>query len=143
MADIFHDFPINAPAQKVFQTVSTPAGLDAWWTKHSSGVPETGSEYDLWFGPEYSWRAVVSQCVAGRVFEFRITRSDDDWQGTLVGFSLDESDGVTQVRFHHTGWRETNAHFRISSFCWAMYLRLLKRYVEMGEVVSYEKRDNA
>jgi hypothetical protein len=33
-----------------------------------------------------------------------------------------------------------SAHYRTSSFCWAMYLRLLKRYVEHGEVVPYEKR---
>ena len=143
MADIFHDFQINAPSEKVFQAISTPAGLDAWWTEHSSGVPEPGSEYELWFGPECAWRAVVSQCVVDRMFEFQITSSDADWMGTRVGFSLDGSDGTTNLRFHHTGWHETHAHYRISSFCWAMYLRLLKRYIELGEVVPYEKRDNA
>ena len=33
-----------------------------------------------------------------------------------------------------------NAHYRTSAFCWAMYLRLLKKYVETGEVVPYERR---
>ncbi len=47
---------------------------------------------------------------------------------------------VTQVRFEHTGWPVANDHYRISNYCWAMYLRLLKRYVEAGEVVPYEKR---
>jgi uncharacterized protein YndB with AHSA1/START domain len=35
MADIFHHFPIKASSQKVFQAISTSAGLDAWWTKRS------------------------------------------------------------------------------------------------------------
>jgi hypothetical protein len=57
-----------------------------------------------------------------------------------VGFLLQEKDGLTQVSFHHTGWPENNEHYRISCYCWAMYLRLLKRYVEYGEVVPYEDR---
>ncbi len=55
-------------------------------------------------------------------------------------FRLDEKEGVTEVRFHHLGWLEDNEHYRISCYGWAMYLRLLKRYVEYGEVVPYEDR---
>lgn len=47
---------------------------------------------------------------------------------------------MAEVLFYHTGWKEANAHYRISAFCWAMYLRLLKRYVESGERVRYEER---
>jgi uncharacterized protein YndB with AHSA1/START domain len=140
MADIFHDFPINAPAQKVFESVTTPDGLDAWWTKHSSGKPVEGTKYVLDFGPEYDWRAVVTKCVPNSAFELEIYRSVEDWQGTRVGFRLEEKNGVTHVSFYHVSWPEANAHYRQSCFCWAMYLRLLKRYVENGEVVAYEKR---
>lgn len=143
MADIFHDFPIKAASDKVFRAVSTPEGLAAWWTNRSSGEPALGAEYQLWFSPEYDWRAVVSTCVTDKEFKLEITKSDKDWQGTRVGFVLDEKDGVTQVRFSHTGWPEANDHYRGSSFCWALYLRLLKRYVEHDEVVPYEDRDTA
>jgi len=40
----------------------------------------------------------------------------------------------------HTGWPEDNKHWRISCYCWAMYLRLLRRYLEYGEIVPYERR---
>lgn len=140
MADIFNDFLIKAPARDVFRAVSTPAGLDKWWTKRSSGQTAEGAEYELWFGPENDWRAIVSDCVPDREFELEITRADKDWLGTRVGFDLDESEGVTQVRFHHTGWPESNEHYRISCYCWPMYLRLLRRFVEFGEIVPYEDR---
>ena len=143
MADIVHDFPINASSQRVFQAVSSPAGLDSWWTKRSSGEPAQGNEYVLWFGPEDDWRAVVSRCVANSEFELRLTRSQQDWQDTRVGFFLDEAKGVTKVRFHHLDWPEASDHYRTSSFCWAMYLRLLKRYVENDEVVPYDSRLDA
>ena len=140
MADIIHHFPIRASSQKVFQAISTPAGLDAWWTKRSKGEPEEDAEYELWFGPEYDWRAIVSQYVPDREFELKITEAQEDWMETRVGFQLDEKEGVTQVRFHHLGWPEANEHYYVSCYCWAMYLRLLKRYVEHGEIAQYEDR---
>ncbi len=143
MADIFHDFPINAPSDKVFLAVSTPGGLESWWTKRTSGEPALGSEYQLWFGPEYDWRAIVSKYVPNVAFELTITKAMEDWMGTLVGFVLNEGEGRTQVRFYHSGWPEASDHFRGSTFCWALYLRLLKRFVEHDEVVEYEGRDNA
>ena len=140
MADIFHHFPIKAPLRQVFQAVSSPAGLDTWWTKGSSGEPEEQSEYALNFGPGHDWRAVVSRSVPDTEFELELTRAQEDWVGTRVGFALEEQDDTTQVRFHHVGWPEANEHYHGSCYCWAMHLRLLKRYVEHGEIVPYESR---
>ena len=104
MPDIFHDFVIKAPAQKVFQAVSTPQGLDAWWTKRSSGEPKRGAEYELWFGPGFDWRAVVSRFVPAAEFELEMTKADEDWLGTRVAVDLEQKEGLTQVRFRHSGW---------------------------------------
>ncbi len=140
MADIVHDLTINAPVSAVYEAVSSPKGLDAWWTRKASGVPDLGNTYVLWFGPEHDWRAEVSRCARNTVFELCLTAADDDWIGTRVGFALAEEEGKTTLRFSHAGWIARNEHFRISNFCWAMYLRLLKRYVEYDEVVPYERR---
>lgn len=137
MPDIFQHFQVHAPASQVFRGIATPEGLDTWWTSRSS---RDGDQFTLWFGPNYEWRGVVSRSVPDREFELTLTRADDDWRGTKVGFVLDESQGTTTARFHHTGWPESNDHFRISCYCWAMYLRLLKRHVELGEVVPFENR---
>ncbi|MCH7474827.1 MAG: SRPBCC domain-containing protein [Gemmatimonadetes bacterium] len=90
-----------------------------------------------------AWSALVTKGVVDREFELEMTSADADWKGSRIGFHLEERDGMTHVRFHHTGWPHSNSHFRTSSFCWAMYLRLLKRYVEHGEIVAYEDRLNA
>jgi uncharacterized protein YndB with AHSA1/START domain len=140
MADIFLDFPIKASQDRVFQAVSTPDGLDRWWTKQSAGVAAEGAEFELGFGPEYDWRAKVTRCVADSEFELQMTRADADWIGTRVGFRLDSRAGLTQVRFYHTGWPSQNEHWRISCFCWPMYLRVLRRHLEHGEFVLYEDR---
>ena len=143
MADILHDFPISAAVEKVFRAVSDPGGIDTWWSKECKGRPAEGEVYELFFGDDYRWKAVVSNVEQNKSFELQFTQSDGDWTGTRVGFLVNEKEGSTQVQFYHRGWPEANDHFRISSFCWAMYLRLLKKYLEKGEVVEYEERLNA
>ncbi len=140
MADIYHDFPIAVPPARVFAAVSTPAGLDQWWTLRSAGRAALGAEYELGFGPEYDWRATVSRCVPDREFEFTMGRSDQDWEGSRIRFELTPTAGGTQVRFSHAGWPTANEHYRISCYCWAMYLRIMTRHLEHGEEVPYERR---
>jgi uncharacterized protein YndB with AHSA1/START domain len=140
MTDILQDFPIKASPAEVYRAITTPAGLDAWWTKRSSGEPREGAEYELWFGPEYDWRARVIRAASDSEFELAMTRADDDWRGTRIGFRLTPRADDTWVQFHHTGWPAANEHYRISSHCWAMYLRVLRRFLEHGESVAYEDR---
>lgn len=140
MPDIVHDFPIQAAPRRVFEAVSAPAGLDQWWTKRSAGAPAVGAEYDLGFGPGYDWRATVTRSVPDEEFELTLVRADDDWIGTRVGFRLEAREPGTWVRFMHSGWPGDNEHYRISCYCWAMYLRILRRYLEHGETVPYERR---
>lgn len=140
MPDIHHRFPINATPSEVFDAVSTPDGLDRWWTKASSGVAEEGARLALGFGAGYQWTGTVSVYRPGAEFELVIDASDPDWQGTRVGFTLHGREDCTQVEFRHTGWPADNDHYRTSNFCWAMYLRIMKRYLENGDFVEYERR---
>ena len=142
MADIFHYFPINATLEKVFGGISTPKGLDIWWSKSSTGKPAIGETYQLSFGAEYNWAGVVSKNVPNKEFELTITNADHDWTNSKVGFKLTYKNKVTQVHFYHTGWKEDSEHYRVSCYCWAMYLRILKRNLEFGEEVPYEDRLN-
>jgi len=61
MADILHNLRIDGRIDHVFQGAPPPGGLDAWWTKRVTGEPREGVEYTLRFGPDYDWRAIVSQ----------------------------------------------------------------------------------
>lgn len=142
MPDIFHHFPINAPSEKVFESISTPKGLDRWWSESARGKAAMGEKFHLSFGPGYNWSAVVTKFIYGKEFELTMLESDSDWEGSKVGFNLAEVNGVTQVRFYHTGWKEANEHYKISTYCWAMYLRILKRNLEFGEEVAYKDRLN-
>ncbi len=142
--DILHDLPVHVPPARVFEMVSTPAGLDRWWTRHAEGAPAPGAEYTLDFGPGYQWRARVTDHDPPRTFELELVEAMPDWQGTRVRFALEEpAPGRTALRFAHRDWASATAHYRGSSYCWALYLRLLRRTLETGEVVPYEQRLDA
>lgn len=140
MADIFHELPIRAPLSRVFHAISSPEGLDTWWTKTSAGRAAVGETYDLGFGSEYQWQARVIACSPDHTFELEFTQSDFDWNGTRVRIEVESRDDRTWLRFRHTGWPNLNEHFRISCTCWASYLRILRRSLEHGESVPYEDR---
>jgi uncharacterized protein YndB with AHSA1/START domain len=141
MADIIQQVTVKAPPESVFQVMATAEGLAHWWTRSSSGEPRVGAEYKLDFGPGYDWRGTVTRYVPHSAFELEITNAHPDWVNTRVGCELEpESKNVTRVRFWHTGWPTRNEHWQISCYCWAMYLRIMRRYLEHGELVPYENR---
>ena len=140
MPDIFHDFPIAAPRELVFDLLASPEGLAQWWTFASEGTPGDGEVYRLGFGPGYVWEGTVRVYDPPSRLVWELTKADADWLGTRVGFELHATVGGTQVRFTHEGWPEANEHYRVSNMCWAMYLRILRRHLEFGEIVPYAER---
>ena len=60
MADILHRFPIRADASTVFDAITSPTGLNAWWTLDCEGEPAPGAIYRFYFAPEYDWYGVVT-----------------------------------------------------------------------------------
>ena len=137
---MFHSIKITTTKKKLFEAISTPAGLNSWWTAAASGEPAVGAIFQLHFEPDYDWAAVVTQYEENSHIEFTIGQSDADWEGTAVSFRIYECDSEIQLDFQHKGWREENDHYRTTNQCWFHYLTLLKRYLETNEILPYARR---
>lgn len=142
MQTIYHHFQISDSIENVFKQIATPVGLNKWWTDDASGITELNQTYHLHFGDEYHWMANITKLEPDTLFELSFIKADADWLYSSIGFNLSYDNDLTQVAFYHTGWKTNNEHFKISNYCWAMYLRLLKRYLEFGELVPYKDRLN-
>ena len=138
---IHHDLEIKESASKVFQAVSEPKHLVNWWPQKCSGILKENEEYNFFFTPEYDWYGKVLKCEKNKSFHIKMTKADIDWNPTSFGFDLEQKNDTTLVKFWHIGWPECNAHFRRSSFCWAMLLNGLKNYVERGIIIPFEERE--
>lgn len=139
--NIYHNLQVKTSAKEVFDAVSQPEHLNKWWTLKSSGIPELGAEYNLNFTDDYNWYCEVSKVENNKCIHFKMTKSDKDWNPTTFCFDLKETNQGTLLEFSHVNWQEANHHFKHSSFCWAMLLNGLKKYLENGIVIPFEERN--
>lgn len=141
MYQILHALQISAPIEQVFEAITSPSGLNHWWTLECSGVPLENQTYRFVFSKDCIWSGRVTQYSPVQAIEWLMTDAQEDWENTRVGLSLSAEGHKTNVDFYHSGWKSTNKHFRVSSYCWATYLRVLKLYLEKGVETPYEQRD--
>jgi len=143
MLAIYHDLTIAATPEVIFELLSTPEGLEKWWTHKSEGECRVGARMHLYFSEVYDWEAEIVEIDKPRFLKYKMTRTMDDWSLSTLSFELingDNNESGTTLRFAHEDWKELNAHYRHSNYYWALYLRILKRYIEEGEFVPYASR---
>lgn len=140
--NIEHELVIAAPIEQVFACFATARGLDAWWPATSTAEATLGGRYTFGFDEVHQWTGIARVFEAPNAIEFEMTETEPmaDWLGTRVGAQLTAEGPHTRLHFYHRGWEGATQHERISSFCWAMYLRHLARYCMTGEVVPYDRR---
>lgn len=143
MLELRHHFRIKASAERIFKAIGTKEGLNAWWTEDALAEPRLGGIYTFYFA-EHSieWQAKLTEYEVAKVFEWTFIKADADWTGTKVRFDMEEKEGMYYIYFSHRDWKKANDHMYITNYCWALYLRLLKRYVENGEIVPYSERSD-
>lgn len=141
MPTIYHDFTVTTSKEKVFDAISTPYGLDNWWTQRSSGKQEIGAVFNLFFTEEYNWFAEISILKHHEQVEFKMIKATPEWLPTCFGFILKEiKPNITSVEFYHKDWVEISKEYRVASFCWADLLRQMKQYLEKGIITPFNKR---
>ncbi len=94
----------------------------------------------LYYAEEYDWAAEITVYQPKSHITYQMTIADEDWRRTNISFDISPVEGGCEVSFRHEGWKEANKHFRVSNYCWVMYLLCLKNYCEEGVVLPYEDR---
>jgi uncharacterized protein YndB with AHSA1/START domain len=134
MADMLHWIGVGAGSDRVFDAVTTAAGLRSWWTDDVEAEPAEGSIATFGFGN----RSVVFRMRIDRLDRPRLVRwtclgDFDEWTGTRLSFEFrPTSDGGTGVTFTHSGWESTEGYYRQCNTDWGRLMYFLKDHVETG-----------
>lgn len=128
---------VRAPRERVFDALTTPAGLRGWWTTRVSGSATSGGEVRLEFEgmDEY---IVLRVDVATRPSLVRWTcvvhTSLREWDGTTLTFDIsgDASD-VCKLNFKHIGLTPKLDCYDDCKLGWEYFLASLVAYVENGQ----------
>ncbi len=133
MNSILHRLEINTEPEKLYEALTTQAGLSSWWTKTKT----TGNKNDtatFYFEPDDSHqvcmriidlipnKSIVWECESG------------PWVDTgQFCFDIEESEKGTVMRFSHSGWQTADDFFMHCNSKWGFFFTVsLKNYLETG-----------
>lgn len=133
MPSIVHRLTIDAPPERVQELVSTPAGIQQWWTGRPVTGPGTpGGRLSVFFSDPARPAAVFEVTERGpdRTV-WRTVEGPGEWVGTTLTFALStRADGGTTLLFSHAGWAQESEFMHGCSTNWGAYLISLKSGAE-------------
>ena len=146
MATLYHEVWIDAPTVKVYEAISTPAGISAWWNEQTSTHTGQDTVLEHCPGPEHG---VVKMKVLDTTPNERIewecisthppSSPASAWTGTHIVFEIarrsvppwaSERVDMAILSFHHSGWDEKSQYFGFCNFAWGQVLQKLKDVCE-------------
>jgi uncharacterized protein YndB with AHSA1/START domain len=137
MPAIKHYLVIQAPAAKVYDAVTSQAGLSSWWTRETKAQPRVGGINEFKFGDRFFNRMEVAELEPGKRVAWKCVEAEPEWVGTTLTFDLEEENGVTTVRFGHNDWAAETDFFASCNYNWGLYMKSLKQYVETGKGMPF------
>lgn len=133
MADILHKIEIKASRDKVYEALSTQAGLASWWTKDTKAEPKVGAIIEFTFNKKFTQKMRVDDLKPNARVAWTCVEGAQEWDQTKITFDLSEENGETVVRFGHRGWKEASDFLAHCSYRWAYFLRSLKLAMQEGK----------
>jgi len=144
MPNIRHEVLIGAPADVVFDAITTQKGLSGWWTPDVDAKPEAGSVAHFAFGPDYFKKMQIVELSARERVGWKCLAGESEWVGTSISFELrpgeigaildsrpevedqvhqhNISSECTLLMLSHDGWKDHTLMFAECSYTWAQFL---------------------
>jgi uncharacterized protein YndB with AHSA1/START domain len=136
--DIAMQIDIAAPANRLYEALTTPQGVAGWWTTRSEPAGTTGSVDRFWFpAVPTAWEMRVDAAEPGKLLAWHCIGGPPPWVGTDVRWTLEPSDDGTRLLFDHTGFAEKDEHFRTVTVGWAQMLLRLQSFAQSGTPVPF------
>jgi uncharacterized protein YndB with AHSA1/START domain len=131
--DILHRVGVRqVRPEKVYDALTTTAGLAGWWTAEVAGSGEPGGKLEFRFPPVGGFDMEVLEGRPGERVVWQVVDGPQEWVGTTVEWNLHQVEGWTIVLFAHRGWREPVEFMHHCSTKWAAFLISLKSLLEDG-----------
>jgi len=130
--DIIIGIDIETTAPKLFEALTTDAGIAAWWTKARTQTA-IGAVNEFAFGQgTVTFR--VDKLEPNKAVGWSAEDVPPDWKGTRVLFELSDGAqvGAVTLRFSHAGFAAMTPVVAFTNYAWAQFLRSLKLFLETG-----------
>ncbi len=137
MKSIYHRLVIEAPAEKVYEAITTQQGLAGWWTPETKAAPKVGNVNRFEFGNSYHKEIKVEELKPSQLVKWVCIKGYEDWVGTTITFELQPNKEGTVLLFHHDGFKQYDEGYAACSYDWAIFLRSMRSLVVKGKGHPY------
>jgi len=113
MEPILKKVTINAPANKVWKTLTDPAKVEAWMLMETTFLPQKNKDFTFKAEPNENWDGIFKCSVKEIVENKKLVYTWDTGfinAETIVSFELKEIDKQTEVTLTHSGWEKLAAN---------------------------------
>jgi uncharacterized protein YndB with AHSA1/START domain len=135
MPDILHLVRIRANPERVYEALTTTAGVRGWWTRDADLDATVGGSGTFRFYGGHGVTIVrLDELVPARrvAWSVQSANAPGDWTGTTIAFDLRAEDDVTVLAFAHRGFAQPSEGYAQVNTGWAYFLVSLRQYVETG-----------
>jgi uncharacterized protein YndB with AHSA1/START domain len=133
-ADYAKTLRVKASPGKLFDALTSVAGLAAWWVP-VSGSGAAGGELRFIMNSPQPLVIRVDEATRPTTVRWTVTECDflTDWVGTRPVFTITPADGdASELHFRHFGLTPELDCIEMCTSGWNHYLASLRDYVEVG-----------
>jgi len=125
---------VKAPADAVFDAITTTTALTAWWAR-ATGVGDSGGELKFLMNSPDPLVIRVDNATRPTLVEWMVTDCPflTDWVGTRPTFTITPIKGdESELHFQHVGLTSQLECMDMCSRSWDHFICSLRDYVETG-----------
>ena len=134
MTDYQTTIRVQASPDALYDAVTTPAGLSAWWTR-AEGTGDAGGDLQFFMSAPEPLHVHVDSATRPGSVRWTVTECafEPEWVGTHPTFTITRvGDDTAELGFTHVGLNEALECIDMCTRGWDHYMASLCAYVETG-----------
>jgi uncharacterized protein YndB with AHSA1/START domain len=134
---IVHSVKIATTPDRLYDAITTTAGLSGWWTPRATAEPRVGAVNEFQFGRSMRLAFRIDRLDPTRHVSWSPVDVPPDWKETRLTFDIDPADAGVELVFRQDGFAPDYHNLGAFNYLWAQYLRRLKLLLETGTGEPY------
>ncbi len=135
MVDIMHMLTINGEPGRVFEALTTEAGIHGWWTSDVKLDAQVGGRGEFaFYNREITVTIQIQELDPARRVSWKIIDSSEhSWVGTTITFDFRGNGNTIDLLLTQSGFAEADEMYARLNTHWALNLLSFQQYIETGE----------
>ena len=133
MAKSSHRIRVHAAPPKVYEALTTKAGLQGWFTADVEGEVGEGQDITMSFNGKEPFQWHMTQFAPETRVHWECLDGPGSAKGTTVTYLLSgQAEGQTVIECDHDGWPEGHDALATCNTLWGLLMSRLKEFSESG-----------